>query len=406
MHILFFVDNFPPEVNAPATRTFAHTRQWVKSGHQVTVITCAPNFPKGKVFPGYRNRLWQSEWIDGIRVIRVWTYIAANEGFYRRVLDYISYMISSTLASPFVRNVDVVVGTSPQFFTVCAAFMASRLKKVPFVFEVRDLWPESIIAVGAMQNSRVIRLLERIEVFLYHKAEAIVTVTESIKRKIIEKGVPSTKISVVTNGVDTSSCFALPRDEKLSLELGLEGCFVGGYIGTHGLAHGLETLLDAAEIFKNLKQLDFHFLFIGDGANKAKLVERARSRNLNNVTFVSTVPKNEVSRYWSLLDVSIIHLRNIELFAGALPSKMFESMGMGIPLVHGVAGESADLVRRYQLGVVFRSEDAEALCKAMMLMKNNQILLDGFRKNCLETSYGYDRKNLAADFLKVLASCA
>ncbi|MFN3591385.1 MAG: glycosyltransferase [Thermaurantiacus sp.] len=152
MHILFLTDNFPPEVNAPASRTHEHAREWVKAGHRVTVITCAPNFPKGQVFEGYRNRLWQRENVDGIEVIRVWTYITANEGFLRRTLDYMSFMIAAILAAPFVRDVDVIVGTSPQFFTACAAYAVSRYKRVPFVFELRDLWPESIRAVGAMQS--------------------------------------------------------------------------------------------------------------------------------------------------------------------------------------------------------------------------------------------------------------
>ncbi|MCB1637067.1 MAG: hypothetical protein KDI51_20935, partial [Xanthomonadales bacterium] len=148
MHILFLSDNFPPEVNAPASRTFEHCREWVRAGHKVTVITCAPNFPKGKVFEGYRNRLWQRERMDGIEVIRVWSYITANEGFTRRILDYLSYMFMAILAGPFVRRIELVVGTSPQFFTACAAYVVSRYRRVPYVFELRDLWPESIKAVG------------------------------------------------------------------------------------------------------------------------------------------------------------------------------------------------------------------------------------------------------------------
>jgi hypothetical protein len=166
MHILFLTDNFPPEVNAPASRTFEHCCEWVKAGHRVTVITCVPNFPRGRVFDGYRNRLWQSEEIADIRVIRVWSYITANEGFVKRILDYQSFMVMATLAALFVRGADVVVGTSPQFFTVCAAYVVSRLKRIPFVFELRDLWPESIKVVGAMQDSIALRALERLEMFL------------------------------------------------------------------------------------------------------------------------------------------------------------------------------------------------------------------------------------------------
>ena len=185
MHILFLTDNFPPEVNAPASRTFEHCREWVRLGEQVTVITCAPNFPKGTVFPGYQNRLWQVEMLDGIRVIRVWSYITANEGFVRRSLDYMSFMVSATIASLFVKKVDVVIGTSPQFFTVCAAYVVGLFKRVPLVFELRDIWPESIKAVGSMNDGFLYRSLEKLELFLYKKASRIIALTQSFKKELV-----------------------------------------------------------------------------------------------------------------------------------------------------------------------------------------------------------------------------
>lgn len=200
MHILFLTDNFPPEVNAPASRTFEHCREWVKSGNRVTVITCVPNFPRGKVYEGYKNRLWQSEMMSGIRVIRVWTYIAANKGFVKRILDYNSYMVSAILASPLVPRPDLVVATSPLLFTVCAGYVVSRMKHIPFVFELRDMWPESIKAVGAMKDSPIIRFLERMEMFLYHKATKIVSVTESFKRILIRGGLIRQKLKLLPTG--------------------------------------------------------------------------------------------------------------------------------------------------------------------------------------------------------------
>lgn len=402
MHILFLTDNFPPEVNAPASRTFEHCREWVKAGHRVTVITCAPNFPKGKVFEGYRNRLWQSETMEGIRVIRVWTYITANEGFLRRILDYVSFMVSASLAAPFVRKVDLVIGTSPQFFTACAAYLVSRMKRIPFVFELRDLWPESIKAVGAMGDSLAIGLLERIEMFLYRKADAIVSVTHSFKRKLIGRGVVGDKIHVVTNGVDLSRFAPVERDAALARDLGVEGCFVGGYIGTHGLAHGLETLLDAAELMRQRGRDDVRLLFLGDGARKAGLKADAERRGLTNVIFVDSVPKAEVVRYWSLLDVSIIHLRDTDLFSTVIPSKMFESMGMGIPLLHGVPGESAGIVEREGVGITFHSGNHRELCDAMMLLRDDQARFNQFRQRCIEAAPNYDRSRLAGEMLSVL----
>lgn len=402
MHILFLSDNFPPEVNAPASRTFEHCREWVKAGHQVTVISCAPNFPKGELLAGYRNKLWQSEEMAGIDVIRVWTYITANEGFFKRVLDYLSFMVTGAIASLFVRRVDVVIGTSPQFFTVCAAWAVSRLKRVPFVFELRDLWPESIKAVGAMRDSVLIRWLERIEVFLYRQASLIIAVTHSFKEILIRRGIDAEKIHVVVNGVDMSRFEPREKDRELLRDLRLDGKFVAGYVGTHGLAHHLETILDAAEILRNRGEDEIHFILLGDGARKAFLVEDASRRNLANVTFLDTVPKDEVVRYWSVLDVSIIHLKKTELFTHVIPSKLFECIGMQIPVLHGVAGESADIVRSNCIGLVFESENARDLADKISYMKNNSIVIKQFKINCAVCVSKYDRTNLAKVMLDAI----
>jgi glycosyltransferase involved in cell wall biosynthesis len=403
VHILFLTDNFPPEVNAPASRTFEHCRQWVKAGHRVTVITCAPNFPKGKVFDGYKNRLWQRERMEGIDVIRVWSYITANEGFSRRVLDYLSFMLSAIVVGPWVRDVDVIVGTSPQFFTACAAYVVSRLKGVPYVFELRDLWPESIKAVGAMKDSRAIRMLERLELFLYRKSAAVVSVTESFKKVLVRRGIPAEKIHVVTNGVDVSQFRPRPKDRELTARLGLEGKFVAGYIGTHGMAHALETLIEAAE---RLQDRGFAFIFLGDGARKQALRELAESKGLKNVVFVDSVPKADVARYWSLLDVSVIHLRKTELFTTVIPSKLFECMGMGIPVLHGVEGESADIVRDTGVGIPFPPEDVGALCAALERFRDRPDELAEYRGRCLAAAGKFDRNFLAAKMLDVLLGVA
>lgn len=403
MHILFLTDNFPPEVNAPASRTFEHCREWVRAGHRVTVITCAPNFPKGVVFGGYRNRPWQSEWMDGIRVWRVWTYITANEGFVKRILDYQSFMVTAIMASPFVRGADVVIGTSPQFFTVCAAWAVSSLKRVPFVFELRDLWPESIKAVGAMPDSALIRGLERIEMFLYRRASRIVSVTHSFKRKLAKRGVDDGKVSVVTNGVDVSRFSPQKRDDALARQLGLTDKFVAGYIGTHGMAHGLETLLQAAAMLRTRPGGDsFRILMLGDGARKAALVEQAREMGLDNMIFIDSVSKEEVVRYWSLLNVSIIHLRKTELFTSVIPSKLFECMGMGIPVLHGVEGESADIVRKEGVGVVFEPENVSLLVAGLEKMHSDRGAYEAYRLRCLNAAGRYDRTALALEMLKTI----
>ena len=403
MHILFLTDNFPPESNAPASRTFEHCREWVRAGHEVTVITCAPNFPKGKVFGGYRNRMWQQEVMDGIRVIRVWSYITANEGFVKRILDYQSFMLAATLAAPFVRGVDLVVGTSPQFFTACAAYLVSRLKRIPFVFELRDMWPESIKAVGAMKaDSVAYRWLERMEMFLYRKASRIVTVTHAFRNALVHRGIDGSKIDVVTNGVDLSHFAPKAKDLQLVQQLGLQGMFVAGYIGTHGMAHALETLLEAAQALQKMPGAEnVRLVFLGDGARKLDLVARSEAMGLRNVLFLESVPKNQVVRYWSILDISIIHLRKTELFTTVIPSKLFECMGMGIPMLHGVAGESAEIVVREQVGELFEPENSQQLVAGLLRMRNQPSAYASFQQNGLAAAHRYDRKNLALQMLQV-----
>jgi hypothetical protein len=403
MHILFLSDNFPPEVNAPASRTHEHCKQWVAAGEQVTVVTCAPNFPSGRVFDGYRNRLWQQEWIDGIRLIRVWSYISANEGFVRRILDYLSYALMATLTGLFVRRVDVVIGTSPQFFTALAAWALAAAKRVPFVFELRDLWPESIKAVGAMRESAAIRWLERLELFLYRRAACIVSVTHSFRDVLIRRGIDGRKIEVVTNGVDTARFSPRPKDRDLLAELGLEGCFVAGYIGTHGLAHALETLLQAMTRLKHdPRGRDIRLLLLGDGARKAALQAQASELALHNVLFVATVPKDQVVRYWSVLDVSIIHLRQTELFTTVIPSKLFECMGMGLPVLHGVAGESARIIEREGVGVVFEPENVDALAAGLLQMRSDGPLRRRLSDAGPAAAAQYDRRALAMRMLGIL----
>lgn len=403
MHILFLTDNFPPEVNAPASRTFEHCRAWTRAGHRVTVVTCAPNFPNGRVHEGYRNRLWSRETIEGVEVVRVWSFITANEGLFKRSLDYVSYMVSAVLAAPFVRDIDVVVATSPQFFTACAGAIVASARRRPFVFEVRDLWPESIRAVGALNGGLILSLLERLELLLYRRAAAIVAVTHAFRDDLARRGIDRRKVHVVTNGADLTRFAPMPRDAALAERHGLTGKFVAGYIGTHGMAHALDTLLDAAA------RLEAHpdgqgvrILMLGDGAMKKALKAKARGLGLTSVLFLDSVAKSEVARYWALLDVSIIHLKRAELFSTVIPSKLFEGMAMGVPVAHGVPGESAAIVEREGVGLTFEPENVDALVATLLTLARDESLRADHARKAQAAATRYDRTVLAAQMLEVL----
>ncbi len=367
------------------------------------MITCAPNFPAGKVYEGYKNSIWQQEEVAGIRVVRVWTYMTANEGFLKRSLDYMSFMVSGFLAGLFVKKVDVIIGTSPQFFTVCAAFMLSMVKRLPWVFELRDIWPESIRAVGASSSSKLFNILELLELFLYRRANTIIVVTNAFKDKLVQRGIDQKKIYVVTNGVDLTSFTPRPKDSDLISQYNLGNKFVVGFIGTHGMAHGLEVILEAAKKLKEVGQEDrFRFILIGDGAKKSMLVNRVISEGIDNIIFIDSVSKSEVTRYWSMLDTSIIHLKKTELFKTVIPSKMFESMGMAIPILHGVEGESAEIIKRENVGLAFEPENSDQLIQSLYRLADDQVLYHRLKENGPVAARRYDRAALATKMLRVL----
>ena len=246
MKILFLSDNFPPEVNAPATRTLEHCKEWVKAGHEVTVITCHPNYPIGKVYSGYKNCWKRVEEVEGIKVIRVWTYIASNKGFAKRILDYISFSITSFFAGLFLKC-DIIVATSPQFFTALSGRTLHFFKRKPWIMEVRDLWPDSIKSVGAMKDGIVLRYFSKEEMWCYRSAKQIVVVTDTFKEVISGRGIPASKISVIKNGANLN--LFTPREKPVHLveKYGMAGKTVLGYVGTIGMAHKIDFLIDCVK---------------------------------------------------------------------------------------------------------------------------------------------------------------
>jgi len=363
VRILILSDRFTPEIAAPSFRILDHARVWLDLGHEVTVVTCTPNFPHGVVFPGYRNRLYQEEWIDGLRVIRIWTYMAANEGVVRRTLDYMSYMFSAIFFAWRYPTFDVLLATSPPFFAAIAGWVVAGLRRRPWVFEIRDLWPASIRAVGA-SRSRALDLVERLELFLYRKADRIISLTQSFRRDLASRGIPVEKNDVVTNAVDLRQFgpeqVRFDARERLCIP---KDAFLAGYIGTTGLAHDLEKVLDAADRCRDEARLCF--LIMGEGAKRAELEAEARRRELSNVVFHDFVPHDDVPSVLAALDVSLIHLRPDPVFRTVIPSKMFESMAMGIPMIMAVEGESAALVTDAGAGICVPSGDGAAIAEAV-----------------------------------------
>ncbi len=400
MRILFLTDNFPPEYNAPATRTFEHCREWVKQGAEVTVITCFPNFPKGEVFEGYKNRWKEVSYMDGIRVIRVWSYVTANSGTFRRSLDFLSFAVTCFLAGLFVKC-DLIVATSPQFFTALSGCALGLFKRKRWVMEVRDIWPESIVAVGAASAGWAISLLEKIELHLYKSAWRVVVVTDSFKANLVGRGVPPDKIFVIKNGVDLSVYAPTSRNLGLMRALGIPDKTIVGYTGTHGLAHSLDFIIRSIAALNDAR---FHFVFIGDGAEKGSLIRIVEELHLTNVTFVDPVVKSEIVSYLSFIDVALVPLRKSSTFESVIPSKVFESVAMNIPVLLGVNGETRSIIESYGAGIYFEPENEQDFLAKLRLMKEKiDSDRDFFTEGCQTMSHDFNRINLARQMLQILS---
>lgn len=376
MRILFFSHYFPPEGNAPANRTFEHCARWVAAGHQVTVVTSVPNVPKGVPYPGFRNR-WkrQRETLDGIEVIRVWTYLAANAGFGKRILNYLSYMLSSVWVGLTEKRPEIVIATSPQFFCGWAGVLTKWLLRVPFILEVRDIWPESIEAVGAIRKGKVIRVLEFLERRMYLSADCIVTVGKGYRENVAGKTFGRKRIEVIYNGID-GNAFE-PREPDLAWldRFGMAHRFVCAYVGTIGMAHGLETVLDAAEILRARGRTDIGFLLVGDGARKEELELACQERGLSDwVRFTGLLEKKEMPKVLASSHALLVHLRPCELFQTVIPSKIFEAMAMCRPIIMGVQGESAEIVAQAQSGIEMAPGNPHSLADAVCRLCDDQTL--------------------------------
>jgi len=405
MRILFFTHYYPPEVNAPASRTSEHCRAWVEAGAQVTVVTCVPNHPHGKIYPGYRNKLWQSETRDGVKVVRLWTWLAANEGFLPRILNYVSYMVAAILALPFLPKADVVVTTSPQFFCGLVGLFARPVKRAPWVLEIRDLWPESIVAVGAMKKGTAIRFLEWLERFAYRHADAIVSLTRGFVPHIAARCGDPAKIAVFMNGADLSAFTKTGDSEEIKRKLGLEGKFVAAYVGTHGMAHGLDTILEAAALLKDEPR--FAFLMAGGGAEEARLRAKREEMGLDNVVMLGQRPKSEMPALWSATDASLILLKRSDTFKTVYPSKMSEAMAMQCPVILGVEGEAKEVLEAAGAGIAITPESAEELAAAMRRLAGDPALCEAYgRAGRAYADQNLDRAKVAARFLALLDEVA
>ncbi|MEX0884943.1 MAG: glycosyltransferase family 4 protein [Phycisphaeraceae bacterium] len=403
MRIVYVSQYFPPEVGAPAARVSELARAWVEQGHDVTVLTAFAHHPTGVKQPADRRRLTRRESLDGIHVIRAYVWATANEGTVKRMISYASFMVAAVVVGLFrLGRADVIVATSPQLLTAVAGYVLARLKRVPFVLEVRDLWPESIMAVDAMKENFIIRRLRDVAAYLYRHSDRIVTVGEGYREQITKRyGIDPSRMTVIPNGIDARLFEPGEHDNDVRRELGWGDRFVVMYLGTHGMAHALHRVIEAADRLRDRD--DIRFVFVGEGAEKRRLQQQAAELELANVEFIGQQPKERVRDFYAACDLGLVTLRRTDLFQDVLPSKIFELLGMKRPVVLSVDGHARRLVEEAGGGWFVPPEDVDALVDAILHARGHPAELatmgEAGRSYILAH---YDRRALAGQYVQLL----
>ena len=404
MRILFISHYFPPEVNAPASRTHEHCRQWVAEGHDVTVITGVPNHPAGVLFEGYRNRFIQEEQVDGIRVIRTWMLLTSNAGFAKRILNFLLFALMAVFASFKVKKPDVVIATSPQFFCGLAGAATARIKRRPFILEIRDLWPKSIVELDQLSEGPALSFLQWLERKMYLSADGIVVNTRAFVDHITQLGYPEDQMEIVYNGIDSDRFKPRPPANELRARFDLEGRFTVGYIGTLGLAHGLGTLLEAAESLRD--QPEIAFLLIGDGAEKKKLDTIIEEKKLRNVRRLGLQPREMMPAWIATTDILLVCLRDLPVFETVIPSKIFEFLAQERPVIVAARGEIRQMAQAAEVALTIDPEDPDALTDAIEEIRSNpEAAQQRAKAGRIWVEENFVRKDLARRMIAFVEDC-
>ncbi len=372
MRILYLSQYFSPEVGATQTRAYEMASNWVRLGHHVTMIAELPNHPSGIIPPAYRGKLVQRDQLDGIEVIRVWVKASPVKNFRNRILFYLSYMLNATLAGIFLARdqYDLLYASSPPLFVGGSALAISKQKGIPLVFEVRDLWPESAVALGELSNPRAINWSIRLEEACYRRACKIIVVTSGIRDRLLRRDISEDKILLIPNGANTELFRFDPLErERIRTSLGLQDKFVAIYAGIHGVAQGLEHVVEAARLLQN--EAHIHFLLIGEGPKKAEIAALGERYQLTNLSLLPEQPRSDIPSFLSAADCALIPLRNIDLFKGALPSKIFDAWACSLPILLSVDGEAHQIMDTAQGGVFVPPEDPRALASALTALSTS-----------------------------------
>lgn len=373
MKILFLTQYCPPEVGAPQNRIFEFAKQLKSFGHEVTILTAMPNYPKGEIFQEYKGKKIVRETLDGIDIVRTGIYATKSKDFTKRLRNYLSFTWTSVAqGTRHIGKQDFIITESPPLFLGWSGYVLAKLKKAKFIFNVSDLWPESAVKLDVLHNEAMIKASTWLEEFCYKKAAAVTCQTQGIVDNIVARGFDKRKIHLITNGVDTEFFKKEKRSEEYRASIGIKDKFAVVYAGIHGLAQGLEVVVKAAEILREEKGIQF--VFIGEGPEKPMLMDLVKENHLENVTFLPMQNKKDMPKIIASMDATVVPLKKLDLFKGALPSKMFEALASELPIVLGVEGEAEVLINRAKAGIVVEPENEKAVARAILTLYEKKAL--------------------------------
>jgi len=386
LKVLIITSLFLPDVAANAKRMNDLASELVSGGHQVTVLSAVPHYPHGRIQPEWRRRPFRVTRENGMKVVRVWVYASPGRKIWQKALNYLSFLGSSLPAAAIVGlDFDVILTISPPLLSGLSAFYYSRLSRKPFIFDVQDLYPETAVQLGVLKGRRIIAFFETLEKFIYRKSAHVTVISDGFRRSLLGKGVPEDKVTVMPNWADikTFSPSVTPVDKD---EIGLGERFIVMFLGTIGRAQGCEVIIEAAARLRERE--DIGFCLLGDGVARQQLEDKVLRLKLENVSFLDPVPHQEVPRYLSAADACLVHLVANELYKITLPSKMYEYMAMGKPILMGVEGEAARLIEESGAGLNFKPQDSQHLADAVTRLAADPQLCaesgDRGRKYCVE----------------------
>lgn len=405
LRILLLTPYFPPEMGALAARSSEHAAAWASDGHAVEICTAFPNYPTGIIPEVYRGKLFARERRDGYTVNRSWIYAEPKRSVANRILNTLSLNVSVFFSGLLkCRRPDVIIASSPPFAGP-VGYALSVLKRVPFIFEVRDILPQQAVDLGMLKNKFVIRMLTAVEEFLYRRAKAIVFVAEASRQAVVDRGFDPKKCVTIENGIQEDVFAPGPKENAVREEWGWQGKFVALYIGVHGVSQGLRTILDAAELLRDSGNV--HFVFVGEGGDKSALIEYAKAKGLTNVEFLPSQPKERMPEFYAAADACVVPLRQGPYFRLNIPSKMFEIMACGRPIVLGAEGQALDLLEAAGAGLAVTPEDAHAYAEALLRLQADPEL--GDRLGQAGRAYAIEhctRRRKALDYLRLIREIA